>query len=1599
MKKISKKIGVIALIIVLISIIGSMATQVFSATYVIGAYKPYYNKALDRYRVNQSVVWKLGKYATTTSADNSIDYTDAIYCLDLARGFQSPVTEKVQYDVFNPTDADYLDVRDPADFAKIFPSLDASKVQRQILWILDNMFIKGNTESKTKLLDAAYKEKGSNLTSNFSYLRGTKPELSVARGEDVIEIVQQYAMWHFTNNFNDDSLNIELNGAEMPWNWANNDEATVLYKYLIESAEKYKDTYKLNSSTNTYETPISIKLSEITANASIQEIGGASYFVAGPFQYEESTGTYNITKYEVIDGSGNVVPGGRILDNGTLKDPASYTKAPKQDIFVAVPVVGTSITKLGLRINYSYYRFSGQFLTKKGQESSTQPIIIVKKDLVPGTDSKTVDLNINTKFGIKLTKVDENNTATKIPGAKFELKNTKTGEKTELTTDSNGLINFANIAVPVPAGTYNYTLTEKDPAPNGWILNSNPISLDITFNANGKITSVTKASGSNATITSPTGAGEFVEIGLTVTNIRSYGFELIKQNSVTPYERLNGALFDIEAKTDKGVILRTVTNGETTGTGTDKGKIKLSNLDFTDKVTFTIKEKKAPDGYQLDDTERKFAVQRNKTTGKVELDTTSLVNITSSQINLNNGDGPVSVTINNTLVPDTFNFKLIKIDAKTGAKLPGAKFDLKFITSDGEVIKNIETELDGTKTISGLEGIGNIDIIIDEVKAPDGYVYIEPLHTTAESRKIKINRTSDGTLTVVNDAGYVVKVDNTNGTISVTLPNYRDFDLALRKFITEVNNVNVPSREPKVNVNSTGEITYTHTKQPIIVEQDDIITYKIRVYNEGNIPGYAQEIRDNIPEGLEFVEPTPGSINEKYGWEPSNDGKYITTDYLSREKGTALNGGTLENTNEIKAFDFSKYVSTDSSTYPSYREVEVQFRVTEANASKNILTNIAEISKDFNRFGDIPDIDSTPGEGAYIFDSNDRFNPNPVGNEDDIDVDNVKLQEFDLALRKFIKAKNPTVTNIVSGLDGLVTPSREPIPDFSKLVTGGNIVYNHDKTPVLVKNGDIVIYTIRIYNEGQIAGYAEEVKDILPDGLTYIAEHPINQQYRWKLDADGKTLRTDYLSKAVGEAENPERDNLINAFNSTNNTLDYKDVYVACLVQETKTSLPVLINTAEISDDADKDGNEVNDKDSTPNNGVSEEDDIDIEKLVLQVFDLALRKFITGVNEAKITDREPVPDVDENGIVTKYNHKKDPVEVMSGDIVIYTIRVYNEGKIDGYAEEIKDNIPAGLEFLPEHETNKKYNWIISEDRKTITTNYLSKESGNTSDPIRDNLIRAFDYPTMAKPEYRDVEVAFRAIEPDTSDRIIINIAEIKKDKNDQDIPDIDSIPDNNKEDEDDLDKEYLKLGYFDLALKKWVTKSIVTVDGKTTTTESGHTGDENPEPPVKVDLKDAKLSSTTVKFAYKIKVTNEGTIPGYAKEVKDYIPEGLKFIAADNPKWKEEGTNIVVTDELKDKLLNPGESATVEIILTWINSDKNLGLKVNWAEISKDYNDKGMKDIDSTPNNRKEGEDDIDLAPVMLTIKTGQETIYFTLTGVCLSMLGISIYLIKRKVL
>ena len=891
----------------------------------------------------------------------------------------------------------------------------------------------------------------------------------------------------------------------------------------------------------------------------------------------------------------------------------------------------------------------------------------------------------------------------------------------------------------------------------------------------------------------------------------------------------------------------------------------------------------------------------------------------------------------------------------------------------------------------------------------------------------------------------------------------KNFDLSLRKFIIKVNDKEIATngkyiREPNVDVtplvnDSDTTASYRHNKAPILVEIGDIVTYTIRVYNEGERDGYVREITDYLPAQLEYL--PDDELNQKYGWEVVNNGRALKTDITSpdtthTEEQEELYGSRASKT-LLKAFN-----GTDL----DYIEVQVRCKVIDTGF-RGVITNIAEITAFSDANGDsttdrdsykqnldLPSDDDLPNYRGNTSNKEDLSDSNYhyKGQEDDDDFEKIILEEeppspeeptFDLALRKFITAVNDEE---LIDIDGSYT--REPDVDVTPLVqeSGTTAIYNHPKTPVSVAREDVVTYTLRVYNEGEKDGYVKKITDHLPPQLEFLVNDELNLRYGWKVSEDGRTITTDITSpdteysatrdEIYATRTTDEDKVLLKAFNGTE--LDYIDVQVRCKVKKDIDITQKITNIADITEDADENNEPVEDRDSDEDNVElpsdedlpgykddeinsgdeyipGQEDDDDFEKLIIDEavpkFDLALRKFITGVNETQIDNRVPVFTITEDGKYV-YEHTKEPVDVKTGDVVTYTIRIFNEGNMAGYAELVKDDIPDGLLFLPENQTNIDHRWIMytedgevtenPEEADYIETDYLSKAQEEETGRV--NLLQAFNPETMTQPDYHDIKVAFEVTEPNTSDRIIINHAQISEDSDEEGNPvdDEDSEPDEWNEGEDDQDIEKIKVKYYDLALRKWVTEAIVTYDGKTTVTQTGNTAEMDPEPPAKVEIRGSRMDKTTVKFRFKIRVTNEGEIAGHVGEISDYIPEGLKFIQADNPEWKEVDGKVV-TDQLKDTLLQPGESAEVEIVLTWINGEEHLGLMTNVAEISEDDGD----DIDSTPDNQKDGEDDQDDAPVIISITTGAADVYgyIGLAAGVLAILSSGIILIKKFVI
>ena len=209
-----------------------------------------------------------------------------------------------------------------------------------------------------------------------------------------------------------------------------------------------------------------------------------------------------------------------------------------------------------------------------------------------------------------------------------------------------------------------------------------------------------------------------------------------------------------------------------------------------------------------------------------------------------------------------------------------------------------------------------------------------------------------------------------------------------------------------------------------------------------------------------------------------------------------------------------------------------------------------------------------------------------------------------------------------------------------------------------------------------------------------------------------------------------------------------------------------------------------------------------------------------------------------------------------------------------------------------------------------------------------------------------------------------------------------------------IDIGLIKNGIFDLKLEKTISKVIVQNSKKTKTYEFANQKSKTSK--VEIDRKTA--NSTTIVVEYKISVTNEGEVAGYAQEIVDYMPEEFEFNSELNSDWYLMDENLTSTS-LSETLIKPGETASLNLVLTKKLTEDDFTTITNTAEISEDYNEKLISDIDSTPGNEDEDEDDMSSASLIIAVGTGTAVTYTTFVIIMICIIGFGIYIIKKNIL
>ena len=117
-----------------------------------------------------------------------------------------------------------------------------------------------------------------------------------------------------------------------------------------------------------------------------------------------------------------------------------------------------------------------------------------------------------------------------------------------------------------------------------------------------------------------------------------------------------------------------------------------------------------------------------------------------------------------------------------------------------------------------------------------------------------------------------------------------------------------------------------------------------------------------------------------------------------------------------------------------------------------------------------------------------------------------------------------------------------------------------------------------------------------------------------------------------------------------------------------------------------------------------------------------------------------------------------------------------------------------------------------------------------------------------------------------------------------------------------------------------------------------------------------------------------------------------------NNGWYVGSDGNAYTNQLEDILIQPGETKEIKLILTKQMTENGNGIINNTFEIAETYNEYAIEDIDSTPGNQAQDEDDMSKVDLIIGIQTGGSMINLMIISTTLITVLIALYVIKIQI-
>jgi len=581
-----------------------------------------------------------------------------------------------------------------------------------------------------------------------------------------------------------------------------------------------------------------------------------------------------------------------------------------------------------------------------------------------------------------------------------------------------------------------------------------------------------------------------------------YGVKLIAKDQNG--NSISGGKFEI-SKSGDALASGELRNGEIYF-----GKIAIGTAG---NIVYGIEQKQVASGYKGID--GKIGLTLNSTwltdTKKYKIDTAS-TDKEGTTVTIDEEKKEIIIEVINEKIADMYEMEIIYRNDNEIVKGATVK-----VEKDSQTIKeeNLDTGKLGIRDIV-IDNAGTDTYYISETKSAEGF---ESALANGKRAQISVVKTFNGAYSVSassNTTGVETEVVGNKVFIYVSTKPVEEekkekYDLAIMKFVSEIDGEETDKREPKVTVNKDGKkFSYSKSGELEKVANNQKVTYILRMYNESEEDGKGKRVIEEIPEGLVYL--PDDSKNQKYGWKgyvKDKDGDLVAvndiskatvvaTDYLVGKEISGYNKTAVENamlgSSEASATDYLDFV-----------DVEVVFKVDESKIKneERIIENVVRIQK----------------------------NDNDDNTDNDITSEKLYVKYFDLSVKKYIEEIN------------VKNDKEEKTIKVGESKKGETVKVDVAKSQI--NNTTVTVtYGLRVTNVGEIEGYASKVVDYIPEDFILVKSNAwsqegneavttsladtllepgesvtINITFEWKLEEGKIGLRTN--EGKIAEYENP----------------------------------------------------------------------------------------------------------------------------------------------------------------------------------------------------------------------------------------------------------------------------------------------------------------------------------------------------------------------------------------------------------------------------------------------------------------------------------------------